>query len=457
MFPFYSSFAQLAKPVLIDFVKEHLSEKFNEPEWKEWQKMIPNQHFVKWTDRDMKDFLHLLTRKIGIDQTLKKIKEPDYFHHHTYLEFTQRIKLLTSYIVEDSVWLWVEILTLEEFHLGRNNIQRTIQWFEDYVGKQETSILMQENLLFFLITVPRQLIHVENLLHEFCGISREDIKENIKNNPSFLRFIMTANYGSLKNVIALLTDDRGFHISQIRTMIQKYPDAFIIARDYYLESSIDILEKIPLTEQDTNKIIEQSFNTLVTNNITWDQLNDLIDFMMYNRFTMKSIKTMIKQNFYAFLDIAKLLIEVLEAKGFNKINIKYIMIQTFESLSYMNEDMVTHFRKSIELKEASMDKQRVESAVIEFMYNFDFATEEILTMLRQNPVAFFMFTKPLVEHLDDLQTFTKEEIKNILIDTFRQLAKNKSINELKDFMEIFKIPESKLFQRNYNCTASLVR
>ncbi len=98
--------------VFIDFAKEHYGSRFEEKmllkaDSPQWSKRIA-RYAKHWSADDARIFLQLMVDKIGVSETLKKLKRASYFRYMDYAVFTNSTEILQAWASERATWDKIE-------------------------------------------------------------------------------------------------------------------------------------------------------------------------------------------------------------------------------------------------------------------------------------------------------------------------------------------------------------
>ena len=154
-----------------------------------WEKKI-SQYLKKtnWTTEDAKSFLEALEARIGVENTLKRIKTPSYFGLTNYVNFKDRVRLYEEYIGVEGVTQRLN-RSLNGFEKGSvEDIRATITYLQDYFGgKEESKLIIQQmmhrNLNGFSSIIKSELQETVKYLEGYMGASYKSvIQEKMKKN-----------------------------------------------------------------------------------------------------------------------------------------------------------------------------------------------------------------------------------------------------------------------------------
>ncbi len=154
-----------------------------------WEKKIST--YLKkgnWTAEDAKSFLEEMEARIGVKQTLKRIKTTSYFWMMSYVSFKDRVSLYEEYIGIDGVTKRLN-RSLGGFDRGNvEDIRDVITYLHIYFGGKEGYLgaspkpvkpviheMMQRSLVAFSSTSKSKIQEVIEYLEGYLGVSSKPV------------------------------------------------------------------------------------------------------------------------------------------------------------------------------------------------------------------------------------------------------------------------------------------
>ena len=265
---------QSAGDIFIESARVFFREEFEEEGEKKYKNMTEEEAFEKrmgsdwedkiqetteyWANADAIAFLEYLFNRIGWKMTLSRIKGTSYLKLMNYSRFLERVKFYEGYIGEDGVTYRLS-KSLRGFQQGDIiEIQRVIEFLEEYLGNQEIlQKMMMKNLGIFSPLSSREgaqanLENVKDVIAYLMSINitEEQVKSMIISN--FEGFVK-ATRKKLERKRQLLTQEEtigiAFTLKEIDKMIVENIEGFLRADLSKVKSMITYLKEIIKDEQ----------------------------------------------------------------------------------------------------------------------------------------------------------------------------------------------------------------
>ena len=221
-----------ASSVFIGFAKDYLGEDTESFMGPDWQENII-RHTQSWKKQDTIDFLILLVKKIGINETLNAIKNTSSLRWIRYDPFRDKMNFLEQYLGVHRYTNMLKKTPLKSF--APNNvkgIRDNIKKIEDIIGREQTVQL------------------VENDFSAFTFINTE-----------------------IDSIEQYLREDRNIPIEIVHEMIIKNIRAFMNASLHYIQARVSYLERISgILKEDVNQMMIGHFLALTENYFKYNRL-----------------------------------------------------------------------------------------------------------------------------------------------------------------------------------------
>ena len=184
-----------AGSVFVKFVQKHVGENWVDEMGIQWEQRITHMA-GHWNQRDAENFLNFLRKRIGIKDTVKRIKSPSFFRGMSYQSFRKRVSLYEEYMDKSEVTIALR-KSLGGFYTGNvDEMRLVIEYVKNYIENKPMENLMKKDLLGFSRAKLSELQEVVKYVEKYIG--KEATIERMKKD---LRGFSVANLPELKKVV----------------------------------------------------------------------------------------------------------------------------------------------------------------------------------------------------------------------------------------------------------------
>ncbi len=174
--------------VFVQFAQKHIGKNWMDQMGAQWERRIT--HATRhWSQKDAEDFLNFLQNRIGVEDTIKRMKSPSYFSIIRYQSFIARVSLYEEYIGESGVTIRLR-KSLGGFEQGQvDEIRKVIEYVKNYIGEENMKELMTRNLRGFSNAKLSELKQVVKFveIHIGTNLTKEKMKRDLE---SFTRLTL---------------------------------------------------------------------------------------------------------------------------------------------------------------------------------------------------------------------------------------------------------------------------
>lgn len=251
-----------AGSVFVKFVQEHIGENWVDEMGAKWeQKIIRSTNH--WNKKSAEDFLNYLQKRIGIKDTIERIKSPSYFRGMSYQSFINRISLYEEYMDESKVTICLR-KSLGGFYTGDvNEIRLVIEYVKNYTENDSIENLMEKDLLGFSRAKLLQLQEVVKYVEKHIGV--EATKELMEKD---LRAFSIAKLSGLKAMVQYLRSY--IKMKATKNLMKRSLRALSVAKLSKLKKIVQYIES-HIGVKLTKKKIETDLHSL--SKLTLEKLN----------------------------------------------------------------------------------------------------------------------------------------------------------------------------------------
>ena len=232
--------------VFVNFAKDNLGESYSShlgPEWEgKLRSALKSRSTLKsWSSIDETEFFLLyLHDRIGLEETVKRIKAVSYFRFSGYEKFFDTVDFYESYIGgkkgEELVTLRLKRSLGGFFYKGSlENLEEVVKYIEGYIGKEEVKESMKKDLQGFSKANFKELKRVVEYIEGYIG--REEVKERMKKD---LRGFSSANPEKLKEVVEYIEGYIGRE--EVKERMKKNLQGFSGANPEKLKEVVEYIE-----------------------------------------------------------------------------------------------------------------------------------------------------------------------------------------------------------------------
>ena len=196
--------------VFVSFAQKQIGESWVDEMGIQWQQRITRATRY-WSRKDARKFLNFLDNRIGIKDTIERIKFPSYLKNIRYQNFINRVSLYEEYIDESEVTIHLR-KSFGGFSQGQiDEIRAVIEYVKIYIGEEDMKKRMEQDLLGFskvkLLALKRIVRYME--MHIGTDLTKEKMKRDLE---SFSRF----------RLIQLKQWEKGLGVEALKDLFERY-------------------------------------------------------------------------------------------------------------------------------------------------------------------------------------------------------------------------------------------
>lgn len=333
--------------------------------WEE--RLIGYMNKGHWTEQDAGNFVLFLIGRIGLENTLKRIKNNvSYFSSIIYLDFIDKISFYDEFLGEDIVNILLSNslggFTKEN---SLSELRDIISFIHKYIeDEEELRAFVKKQIINIAKAIYSDLIEIEELLIEY-HFTKNEIKTLMQKSftgfatakPENLRAV--ADFlinGKIKingsSQVVLGWEGENFTKAEVKILMQKSFDNFTRAKPESLHAVANFLiNEYNFTKAEVKTLMKNSFFNFATANP--ENLRVVANFLINEySFTKTEVKTLMQKSFTGFATANIKILKGITESGINvymqKEDIKMQIQHNIQAFLDINFNTLTTLLKSLQ-------------------------------------------------------------------------------------------------------------